>query len=210
MTRRMTYSLRSKAAESGNARRAAHEELPDDGLPRAGQPADLRVVDGHVAPAEEALALGLDGLADDGLALGALAQVLRQEDHADAVLALLGQRDAQRVGVLPEEGVRDLELDAGAVAGVRVAALGAAVLQVDEHLDALLDDRVGAGAADVGDHADAAAVVLMGGGVQPALGGVPLRGLQLPEVGAPAAAYVLAPCHEAPFRKRRYRRLSLG
>ena len=37
-----------------------------------------------------------------------------------------------------KEGVRDLDQDAGAVAGLRIAAAGAAVRQVDEDLDALL------------------------------------------------------------------------
>ena len=36
-----------------------------------------------------------------------------------------------------EELVRDLDQDAGAVAGLRVAAAGAAVRQVDQDLDAL-------------------------------------------------------------------------
>src|SRR6185503_3541592 len=51
--------------------------------------------------------------------------------------------------------------DASAVAGVRLAAARAAVPQVHQHLQRLLDDRMGALALDVNDEADAAGVVLV-------------------------------------------------
>src|SRR5262249_8351545 len=64
----------------------------------------------------------------------------------------------------------DLNQDAGAVAGVHLAAARAAVLEVDEDLKRLPDDRVGALSLDVHDEADATRVVLGVGIVQP-LGG---------------------------------------
>ena len=57
--------------------------------------------------------------------------------------------------------MRNLNQDAGAIAGFRIAAAGAAVGQVDQDLDALADDVVGLLAIDAGDKADAAGVVLM-------------------------------------------------
>ena len=63
-----------------------------------------------------------------------------------------------------------LQQDAGAVAGFGVAAGGAAVAQVDQHLKPFLDDAVGLAALDVGDYADAAVVVFLLGGIE-ALGG---------------------------------------
>ena len=50
--------------------------------------------------------------------------------------------------------------DAGAVAGVDLAAAGAAMIEVLEDLDALLDDGVRFAALDVHDEADAAGVML--------------------------------------------------
>ena len=60
-----------------------------------------------------------------------------------------------------EKGVRNLDQDARAVAGLRIAAAGAAMRQIDQNLDALQDDIVRLPALDIGDKADAAGVVLV-------------------------------------------------
>ena len=62
--------------------------------------------------------------------------------------------------------VGHLHEQAGAVAGLRIAAARAAVLEVHEHVDALRHDVVRLLAADVRDEADAAGVVLEGGIVE--------------------------------------------
>ena len=85
----------------------------------------------------------------------------RQEDHADAVLARRGQREAECRRFAREKLVRNLNQQAGAVAGFRIAAAGAAVRQVDEDLNALFDDVVGFLAFDVGDETHAAGIVLV-------------------------------------------------
>ena len=64
---------------------------------------------------------------------------------------------------LAEEPVGHLQQDAGAVAGVGLAAARAAVPQVHQHLQRLLHDRVGTAPLDVDDEADAAGVVLVPG-----------------------------------------------
>ena len=86
-----------------------------------------------------------------------------QERHADAVLAGRRQGEAELGALAREELVRDLDQDAGAVAGFRIAAAGAAVGQVDQDLDALDDDVVRLLTLDVGDEADSAGIVLMPG-----------------------------------------------
>ena len=55
----------------------------------------------------------------------------------------------------------NLNEDAGAVAGFRVAAGRSAMGEVDEYLDPLADDLVALFAADVGDEAHAAGIVLI-------------------------------------------------
>jgi hypothetical protein len=69
---------------------------------------------------------------------------------------------------LAEEAIRRLDQDAGAVAGIRLTAARAAVLQVDQHLQAARDYRMGSAACDIDDEPDAARVVFEGGVVQPA------------------------------------------
>ena len=60
-----------------------------------------------------------------------------------------------------EEFVRNLDQDAGAVAGFGVAAAGAAVSQIDQDFDAFDDDVVRFVALDVGDEAYPTGIVLM-------------------------------------------------
>ena len=56
--------------------------------------------------------------------------------------------------------MRHLDQHAGAVAGVGLAAAGAAMIEVAQHLQPCCEDRVGLAALDVDDEADAAGVVL--------------------------------------------------
>ena len=85
----------------------------------------------------------------------------RQEHHADAVLAGRRQGESELGAFAAEELVRDLDQDARAVAGLRIAAAGAAMRQVDEDLNAFGDDVVRRLAVDVDDKADSAGVVLV-------------------------------------------------
>ena len=91
-----------------------------------------RVVDRHRAPAEQLQALFLDDARPHALAVGAQALVARHEDVADGVAAGRRQREAELLALLLEEVVRDLNEHAGAVAGQRVGAHGAAMLEVLE------------------------------------------------------------------------------
>ena len=59
-----------------------------------------------------------------------------------------------------EELVRDLHQDAGAVAGARIGADRAAMFEIDENCQRILDDLVRLAALDVGDEADAAGILV--------------------------------------------------
>ncbi len=126
--------------------------------------ADEPLVDRHVAPPQPPLALRLDRLLDQQLELGTALGLGRQEADADPVAPGSGQLDAGGGG--PEEGVRDLEQQARAVARIRVRALGAAMFEVLERVERLLDDGVGRLAPELGDERDAAGVVLICGVVE--------------------------------------------
>ncbi|MCZ6473915.1 MAG: hypothetical protein O6934_10790, partial [SAR324 cluster bacterium] len=88
---------------------AADEELADRRLAVAGHAPDARGIDRDVAPAQEALALGGHGRLDDGLARRALRWALGEERHAHGVIALGGQLEAERRGLLAHERVGHLE-----------------------------------------------------------------------------------------------------
>ena len=97
---------------------------------------------------------------------------MRQEDQPGAVAAPLRQLHAEPRRLLAQEPVRHLNQDAGAVAGVDLAAAGAAVFEVDQHLQGLPDDGVRAAALHVRDEPDAAGVVLMSRVIQALRGGI--------------------------------------
>ena len=75
-----------------------------------------------------------------------------------------------------EEGVRYLEQDAGAVARVGLGAGGAAVLEVAQYGQRLLDQRVAGLTGEGGHEPDATGVVLVTGVVHPLRGGATVHG----------------------------------
>ena len=96
---------------------------------------------------------------------------LRGRKHEPAaVFARAGQGDARLLARFDEERVGHLQQHAGAIAGVGLAAAGAAVVEVLQHLDRLLQDLVRLAALDVDHEADAAGVVLEPGIVEALLG----------------------------------------
>ncbi len=152
--------LALKGELAGELGGAADEDLADGGLAGFGGFAKVGVVGGDAAPAEELEALALHDGGDLLLDLAALGRVFREEDEAGAVVAGGGERDAGFLGDLGAEGVRDLDEDAGAVAGIGLAAGGAAVVEIFEDLDALAHEVVRGTTMEIGDEADAASVVL--------------------------------------------------
>ena len=117
---------------------------------------------GTVAPAEQGAALLRDRLGDDRLDVGARGLVLGQEHHADRVVARRRQLEAFFLGLGDKELVRDLNQHAAAVAGLGIGAGGAAMVEVEQDLEAHPHDVVRLGVVHVGDEADAAGIVLLG------------------------------------------------
>jgi hypothetical protein len=115
---------------------------PHERLARARGLAEHRARGRHRAPADDLLAFGLHDLLEALLDLAAHGRVARQEDDAAAVLALRGQRDARLATDVLVETVRHLQQHAGSVAGVGLRAARAAVIEVLEDLDRLLEDPV--------------------------------------------------------------------
>ena len=100
--------------------------------------AEAAVVGRHVAPAEHPLPLFGDDLLEQRLDLARAAPASRGRNTNPAPYWRAGGSAMPRRGrLLPEELVRHLDEDAGAVAGVRLAAAGAAVQQVDQDLERL-------------------------------------------------------------------------
>ena len=145
---------------------AANEDLPHARLAGLGRLANHGIIRRHRAPAEQRLPFLDDDLPEDFFALSALLRVRRQIDHSHPILSEARQREARFPGRELHELVRHLKQNARAVAGVDLAATGAAMVEVAENLQALLDKRVGPAALHVHDEADTAGVMLEGGVVK--------------------------------------------
>ena len=140
---------------------APDKDLLDIRLRGAGDPANRVGVDRCVPPAEDPEALLAHDSLQDALRDEPLMSFHRQKHHSHAVLARLRQAEAEARAFARKELVRDLDQDAGTIAGLRVAAASAAVRQVEQDLDALEDDVVRLLAPYARDEANAASVVLV-------------------------------------------------
>ncbi len=144
----------------GDGLRPADEDLPMHRLGVAHHVGQRRIVDRHGAIAEELEAFLADEARPDPLAMLAQPLVLRHEQMADGIVASLRQLDLERLALVLQELVRDLNENARAVARERVGADGAAMLEVLEDGERVGDELVRRPPLEIGDEADAAGVVL--------------------------------------------------
>ena len=144
-------------------------DLAQDGQRRTSRSSDRCCVHRHIAPAEQAQSLGPARSERYRLAPLPVIGILGKHRHADAVPPRGRQRQSRRV---PEEGIGELEQDSGTVAAVGLGARRAPVTEVDERLDALLDDRVSGAAGDPSDERHAAGVMFDGSVEQTSIQGL--------------------------------------
>ena len=150
-----------------DALRVADDDLLDLGPGGRGLLAQHRGVDRHLAPATDRVAEAQDLALDDGAAGLLLVEAgARQEHHADGD-ALVGAD--RTLDLALEEILRDLDVDAGTVAGLAVGVDRTAVPDRLERLDALDHDLAARLAVDRDDATDATGVVLVGGIVEAVL-----------------------------------------
>ncbi len=146
---------------------AADEDLAHDRLARAHRRRHRHLpVDRDVAPAENDLPFATHRALDFLLAGEARGKFLRQEDHADAVVAGARQLHSLFFHFAAQESVGNLDQDAGTVTHQRIGADRAPVIQVFQDLQTLLDNVVTLLPLDVRNEADAAGVVFVGRVVQ--------------------------------------------
>ena len=146
--------------------RTAQEGLQDSGHAGAGRLAQVVRVDRHLAPKEQRHAgLGAALLKHATGILYALV-VLREEQHGHAIVALCRQNLAALLSLFAEKVMRNLKQDAGAVAGVLLESRTAAVLQVDQNGQRIVQNLVMALAVDIGKRADATCIVVEFGAIK--------------------------------------------
>ena len=146
---------------AGEVRGPSDENLLHHRLNRLDAFAKRGIVDRHVAPAEHVQALGRHDLLDDFPHLLAGLAPPRHEKLTDRVVALRRQLEAQLGAFGREERVRDLGHHAAAVAQRRIRAHRAAMVEVDQNLQALFEDVVRLAVLHVGHEADTAGIMLV-------------------------------------------------
>ena len=130
---------------------------------------------GHAPPAEELLPLLADDVRQFLAAKCLLRRIGRQKDQAAGIASGFGQLDLL-IGADPaQKAVRQLDHDAGPVAGIGIAGQGPAVDQVEQYLQPLGDDLVRRPALQMTDESDAAGIVLVTGIIQALCSGRPRR-----------------------------------
>ena len=150
----------------GRVVRSAQEGLKDSGHAGAGCLAQVVRVDRHLAPKEQRHAsLGAALLKHAAGILYALL-VLREEQHGHAIVALCRQNLATLLSLFTEKVMRNLEQDASAVASVLLESCAAAVLQVDQNGQRIVQNLVMALTVDIGKRADATCIVIEFGAIK--------------------------------------------
>ena len=150
-----------------HVRATADEHLAHDGLffAHGGRHGHV-AVHGHIAPAQQHLAFGLDGtfqLLFTGQAGGML---FGQEDHAHAIFTRRRQLHPLLGHFFAVELVGNLNQDTCTVTHQRVGTHGTTVVNVLEDLQRAQDDVVALLALDVGNKAQSAGIVFVAFGVQ--------------------------------------------
>ena len=158
-----TLKLVLRHAAVAGADAAANKDLLDVGLGGACDATDSVYVKRCIAPAEEGETLLGDNTFYNALGDEAFMTLDGHEDHADAVFAFGRKGETKGRSFADEELVGNLDENAGTVAGFRIAAAGTAMGQIDEDLNALLNDVVGFDVLDVSDEADATGIALICG-----------------------------------------------
>ena len=155
-----------KGITGGRVVRTAQEGLQDSRHAGAGRLAQVVRVDGHLAPKEQRHAgLGAALLKHATGILYALV-VLWEEQHGHAIVALCRQNLAALLSLFTEKVMRNLEQDASAVAGVLLESRAAAVLQVDQNGQCIVQNLVMALTVDIGKRADTACIVVEFGAIK--------------------------------------------
>ena len=93
-------------------------------------------------------------------------RIAGQEAHSDRIVAGLGQGDARAGCPAAQQRIGYLNQNPGAVAQQGVRAHRAAMIDLEQNLQAALHDFVGSDATNIREEADAARVVLVAGIVQ--------------------------------------------
>ena len=159
------------AFKCGHRAHAPDEHLPKHRHRVPGDGTQHAHVHGNVPPANYLLVMVTDSVLDEANLGRAHVGIAGQKALSHAVVSLVRKLDRAALQHAFVVRVWNLEKNAGAVAGARIAANGAPMGQAAQNLDALRHYIMGRGAMKVGDEAKTAGVSLERRVVQATRGG---------------------------------------
>ena len=145
---------------------ALDKHLPHEGLVTLGRGAEVVVIGRHASPAEDAESFGFDQLFELPFARVTLVTIHRQIDHADPVMAFVRKLDVESFCMMAEKFVRHLHQDARAVAGIVLTSACAAMVEIHEHLEGIVDELMSLFRTEMDDKSDPTRVVFVRGIVE--------------------------------------------
>ena len=155
----------------GQVGTATDKNLPHNGFTGSGGEAQIEVIGGHFAPAEDFLSFFFDNILNDltrSLADGPIL-VIGHKNHADTVVTGIWYIDAHSIAGVFKESMWNLHQNASAVARVVFGAACAPVIETDKGFEGHFDDLVGFFAFDIHDKSNATGVAFVFGIVESVL-----------------------------------------
>src|SRR5215467_2667290 len=133
---------------------ATNKNLAHKWLAQFRRVAEVKIVSGHLAPAQQFLPLAGDNFRQDLFELPALFSLIRQEDQSHAVLAWVWQMKPEPFTGVLKKGMRNLHQNTRTVAGILFATAGPPMIEVLQNGQRLIDDLVGFFTLNVDDRTD--------------------------------------------------------
>ena len=112
---------------------ARNERLEDRRHTGARRRAEVVGIDGNLTPEKKGKPLLCAAFLEDALGHAHPSIVLREEEHGDTVVPLVGKKVTALLRLLAEKVMGNLEENAGSVTGVVLQTLAAAMLEIDEN-----------------------------------------------------------------------------
>src|SRR5215813_7239710 len=142
---------------------ATNKNLAHKWLAQFRRVAEVKIVSGDLAPAQQFLTLAGDNFRQDLFELPALFSLIRQEDLSHAVLAWVWQMKPEPFTGVLKKGMRNLHQNTRTVAGILFATAGPPMIEVLQNGQRLIDDLVGFFTLNVDDKTDAASIMFESG-----------------------------------------------
>ena len=144
-------------------RRTRDKDLLNIWLRCSRDPADGVTIHRRIAPAQNTESLFANNALEHSFTVQTRMLLDREKSYSDGVFSWRRQSKSKALAFARKELVRNLDEHSGAIASLGIAAACATVREIDQDLNSLLNDLMALFAANAGDKAHAAGIMLVRG-----------------------------------------------